>query len=101
MKLNELLSLAVIDFNAKNYAKEFGYTSNHISYFYNNLYQIILYKESKCIEELFFNLPIINFDVCYTKIQEKINSTDKIIIALIKKLNVGQKITISYLFYHP
>ena len=59
MKLNELLSLAVIDSNAKNYAKEFGYTSNHISYFYNNLYQIILYKESKCIEELFFNLPII------------------------------------------
>ena len=103
INLQEFLIHRGIDINAKNYAKEFGYTIKHISYLYNNIYSIVLYKDLNCIEELSINLPKIDFGDCYTKIQKNLEppTNEKLIIALIEKSNGQKKSTTSYLFYHP
>ena len=92
-----------IDFNAKNYAKEFSYTIKHVSAFYNNTCTILLYKDINCIEELSINMPKIDFGDCLQKVKNNLQppSNDSIIIALIKNLNEQGKSTTSYSFYHP
>ena len=45
----------------KNYAHEFGYIKKHVSYYYNNEYSILLYKENECIEELLIDITKIDF----------------------------------------
>ena len=102
--LYEFLSSGGIDVSAKNYAKEFEYTEKHISYFYNELYSILLYKDANCIRELNIDMPKIDFAACYSKVQDSLKKEEKnkkIIIALVEKLNKGQKSKISYFFYHP
>ena len=101
--LKEFLTTGGVDFNAKNYAEEFGYTTKHISLFYNNLYSILLYKDSSCVSELNINMPKIDFGNCYSKIQKNLSppTNDKIIISIIEKLNGNKKSSISYSFYHP
>ena len=49
-------------------------------------------------------MPKIDFAACYSKVQDSLKkeeSNKKIIIALVEKLNKGQKSKISYFFYHP
>ena len=101
--LQEFLLNGGIDINAKSYAKEFGYTTKHISHFYNSIYSILLYKEQNCIEELKVNIPKVDFGTCYIKVQNSLDSSidDKIIIALIEKSNGNKPSTTSYSFYHP
>ena len=71
----------------KTYAKEFVYTDKHISLFKNEVYSIMLYKNAECITELELPMPEIDFGVCYTKVQEKNNITDSLIIAIIDKIS--------------
>ena len=100
--LYEFLTSGGVDFSAKNYAKEFYYTEKHISYFYNNQYSILLYKDSNCIEELNINMPKVDFKACYKKVQGSIKPlNDKLIIGLVEKLNLNQKSKTTYFFYHP
>ena len=103
--LQEFLHNGGIELNAKNYAKEFSYTTKHVSLLYNDLYSILIYKDDICIKELSINMPKIDFGSCYTKVQKNISDTtndnDKLIIALIERLNAQKKSTISYAFYHP
>ena len=100
--LQEFLTSGGVDLNAKNYAKEFSYTTRHISHYYNNIYSIILYKDKNCIEELAVNMPKVDFGDCYTKVQEKMQppTNDKIVVAIVERL-IGQKKSNSYSFYHP
>ena len=92
-----------LDIYGKNYVKDFSYTQRHVSYFYNNFYSIILYKDSYCIEQLSINMPKIDFGTCYTKVRDSLHLTedDTLIIALIEKFNPQRKSTIIYSFYHP
>jgi len=101
--LQEFLHNGGIDLNTKNYAKEFSYTTKHVSLLYNDLYSILIYKDGNCIKELSINMPKVDFGTCYTKVQKNISDTtnDKIIIVLIERLNAQTKSTISYAFYHP
>ena len=101
--LYDFLSSGGVDFNAKNYAKEFEYTTKHVSYYYNSLYSILFYKDIKCIEELSINMIKIDFGDCYSKIKENLDppTDDNIIIGLIEKKNADKKSTISSFFYHP
>lgn len=98
--LQEFLLNGGIDVNAKSYAKEFGYTTKHISHFFNSIYSILLYKEPNCIEELKVNMPKVDFGSCYIKVQNSLDSSinDKIIIALIEKSNGNKPSTTSYFF---
>ena len=101
--LKEFLTNGGIDTSAKNYANEFNYTKKHVSYLYNKIYSIYLYKDSTCINELSLNIPKVDFGNCYMKVQQHLDppSNDSIIIALIEKANDPQKSSISYFFYHP
>jgi len=100
--LYEFLTSGGVDFNAKNYAKEFHYTDKHLSYYYNSQYSILIYKDSNCIEELNIKMPKVDFQSCYIKVQESLKPiNDKVIISLVEKLNGNQKSKISYFFYHP
>ena len=101
--LKQELDLDEIDLNAKNYAEEFSYTDKHVSYYYNDLYSILFYKDSSCVEELSLKMPKVDFGNCYSKILDNLNppTTDKIIIVLIEKINKQKKSSTTYLFYHP
>ena len=101
--LKDELDLDEIDLNAKNYAEEFSYTDKHVSYYYNDLYSILFYKDSTCIEELSLKMPKVDFGNCYSKILDNLDppTTDKIIIVLIEKINKQKKSSTTYLFYHP
>ena len=92
-----------VDFNAKIYAKEFKYTTKHLTHYYNDLYSILLYKDIACIDELSIKMAKIDFGVCYTKVKEKIDppTDDNIIVALVEKFNGDKKSTNTYSFYHP
>ena len=102
IELQENFTSEEADLNAKNYAKEFSYITTHISHYYNSEYSLILYKDKNCIEDLAINVPKVDFGVCYTKVQEKMQppTNDNIVVAIVEKL-IGQKKTNSYFFYHP
>ena len=101
--LQEFLTNGGVDLNAKNYAKEFGYTVKHISQYYNSIYSILIYKDVNCIEELSIKMPKVDFGDCYTKVQESLEppTNDKLVIALVERSNGQKKSTTSYSFYHP
>ena len=70
---------------AKNYAKEFQYTDNHISVYKNNIYSITLYKNAECISDLNLTIPQIDFGECYKKVQNNHTINDNLVIAIITK----------------
>ena len=85
----------------RNYAKEFNYTSNHISKFKNNLYSVIIYKNSDCISQLSLEEPEIDFGECYKKVKND-NKINDLIIVIITKINdFNYKKIFSYSMYEP
>jgi hypothetical protein len=87
---------------AKTYAKEFEYTSKHISIFKNEVYSIMLYRKAECITELGLPMPEIDFGTCYEKVQRNYSIHDPLLIAIIdKKSNKKNNPITSYSFYHP
>ena len=99
----EILEKENVDLKAANYAKEFGYTQKHVSYFYDNSFSILIYKDPNCLEELSISTPKIDFGSCYTKISNNLNppSNDSLVVALIEKTNEQKQSSIFYSFYHP
>ena len=97
-KLNE-----IVDANAKTYSKEFLYTSKHVSYYYNELYSILFYKDYNCIEELSINISKIDFGNCSNKILKSLTppTTSPITIAIVERKNEGKKSESTAYFYHP
>ena len=99
----EILEKENIDLNAADYAKEFSYTKKHVSYFYDNFFSILIYKDPDCLDELSINMPKIDFGSCYTKVSNNLNppSNDSFVVALIEKINEQKQSSIFYSFYHP
>jgi len=101
--LDDNITDSEIEAITKNFAREFQYTDNHISLYKNNIYSIIIYKNSDCIFELSLEFPEIDFGECErkVKINNQINGT--LIIAIITKNingNKNEKI-ISYSLHDP
>ena len=88
---------------AKTYAKEFSYTDKHISLFKNEVYSIMLYKNSQCIVELQLSMPEIDFGSCYIKVQNKYGfQNSPLLVAIIDKTSSKKSNPItSYSFYDP
>ena len=85
---------------AKTYTDEYSYTNNHISKFKNNDYDIIVYKNSHCIEELSLDLPKIDFGDCYNKVKDLKDIKENLtIVTQIKYYEKNHIITHS--FYNP
>ena len=87
---------------AKTYAKEFTYTNKHISLYKNEVYSIMLYKSTSCINELQLPMPEIDFGTCYLKVKAANEIKDTLIVAIIDKMsNKNSNPITSYSFYHP
>ena len=100
--ISDILVSNYIDSNAKSYAKEFGYTKKHISFFYNSEYKIILYKDLNCIYKLNIKITKVDFQECYSKVKESIKPIEEeLIIGLVERLYNQKNSQISYYFYHP
>ena len=84
----------------ETYSTEFNYTNNYVSVYENDKYHITIYKNMSCISELSLDVPIIDFDKCYKKIQEEYNITEELIIAIVERLDQNNPNT-SYSIYHP
>ena len=101
MEIESNSIIETVNLNAKIYAEEFGYTSKHISYYYNDEYSILLYKDNDCIQSLSIDISKIDFESCYNKVKGNLNGNDNIIIAIVERFNSkGQSTSIFYL-YHP
>ena len=88
---------------AKNYAKEFIYTNNHVSIYTNNIYSIIIYKNDECIKELSIEIIKIDFNECKKNIKYIFNIDNNLIIVIITKLinNLNYKKIIFYSIFNP
>ena len=70
-------NLEVIETLVKSYISEFYYTDNYISLYQNVNYSIIIYKKGQCITDLNLELPNVDFQSCYTKVQTKYELTNQ------------------------
>ena len=102
INLNGLISQENVKLSAKNYATEFYYTINHISTFTSSNFTMALYKNASCINELKLNITKIEYDSCIQqlKIDNNINKTENLIIAVIDIVNGNHSFT-SYGFFNP
>jgi len=91
---------------AKNYAKEFSYTNNHIINYISDQYSIILYKTSECITKLNINIPKIDFKECYLKVKDYYSLQKDLVIAIIDRFIYDENARVknpdtTYAFFHP
>ncbi len=88
---------------AKTFAKEFNYTSNHVSIYNNSIYSITLYKKVDCLSELNLTIPELNFGECYEKLKSTFHINDDLVIAIITKKIDGKPSPkmIYYSAYNP
>ena len=102
LQLEETIVQENIKLVAKNYAKEFDYTVNHISTFISSNFVMVLYKNSSCINELNLNITKIEYDSCIQKLKRdnNIDLDKKLIIAIIDIITGEQPYT-SYGFFDP
>ena len=63
-------------------------------------YTIIIYKDQNCISELSLEFPDVDFQSCYTKVQQEYRITLNLIIVIVDKRGVKIPSTF-YSFYHP
>ena len=86
----------------KIYAKEFNYTSNHVSIYKSSYFTIVIYKNNLCIEEL--NLEVAKIDItdCYTKTKKLLGFTNEELITVLYeyKKNANNAVTV-FKFFHP
>ena len=84
----------------ETYSQEFNYTNNYVAMYENKNYSIAIYKNSSCISDLSLDIPLIDFQNCYKKIQSIYNITQDLIIAIVDRLDQDNPNT-SYSIYHP
>ena len=101
--LAEKDNLTIISTLVKSYIAEFYYTELYISKYENQNYTIYIYKESNCIKELNLLMPNVDFQKCYTKVQNEYGINEKLIIVIVNKNinNLLRNPITFYSFYHP
>ena len=91
IRFDDNITESEIETMTKNFAREFQYTDNHVSLYQNNIYSIIIYKNSDCIFELNLEFPEIDFGECERKVKIKNKINDTLIIVIITKNIDGKK----------
>ena len=92
--------LEVIGTLVKTYISEFGYTDKHISLYNNQNYTVMVYKTARCINELSLEMPNVDFQSCYQKVQAAYNITQDLIISIAEKKDTSNPKTF-FSFFHP
>ena len=101
-ELYDFLKEGGVENIAKTYAKEFTYTNKHISLYKNEVYSIMLYKSTSCINELQLPMPEIDFGTCYLNVKAASGIEETLIVAIIDKMSNKKSNPItSYSFYNP
>ena len=98
--LSQKDDLRIITVLVKTYISEFSYTNHYVSLYQNKNYSILIYKDSSCIKELKLEMPSVDFQSCYSKVQIAYNITEDLIIVIVDKKE-SQNPTTFYSFYHP
>ena len=93
-------NLDAVEILAKSYASEFSYTNNHISSYKNDNYSIIIYKNANCIKELALEMPNIDFESCYKKVQEYYGIEEDLIVTIAERKLINNPLTF-FSFFHP
>ena len=93
-------NLQVLDILVKTYLSEFNYTDKHISEHNNENFTIVIYKKASCIKELSLEVPYIDFQSCYEKVQRQYGISQDLIVSLVDRKWVSNSKTF-YSFYHP
>ena len=114
--LSHVYSLDMTNSLAKGYIDEYYYTDKYIEKIYNSNYNIYIFKDFECLEELDINIPDIRNsthgllegnndnkienDSCYKKILNELNIEENklLVIYFEDKTNIGEK---GYLLYNP
>ena len=87
---------------AKNYAEEFHYTENHISKYNSLNFNMILYKNSFCIEELKLDITKIEYNSCIQQLKKDNNISEyKDLIIAIIDIKRGDNPITSFGFFNP
>ena len=102
LNLDETINQENVKLAAKNYAKEFYYTVNHISRFLSQNFTMVLYKNSTCIDALNLNITKIEYDSCIQQLKKdnNINENKELIIGVIDIKSGNNPIT-SFGFFNP
>ena len=93
-------NLEIIGTLVKSYISEFTYTNHYISLYENNNYSIMIYKDSNCIKALSLEMPEVDFQSCYRKVQQEYGITEDLIIVIVDRKKLSNPLTY-YSFYHP
>ena len=92
-------TMKVVETLAKAYASEFQYTSKHIAKYNNKKFNIIIYKDSSCIQSQDLKMPTIDFLDCSEKVKKFYNITE--LIAAVADRKTTKNPTSFIGFYHP
>ena len=98
--LSENDNLEIIGTLIKTYISEFDYTKRYVTIYENNNYVIMIYKDTNCIKELNIEIPNVEFQSCYTKVQNAYGITEELIIVIVDRKILHNAKTF-YSFYHP
>ena len=93
-------NLEIISTLIKSYISEFYYTDNYVSHYQHTNYSIMIYKNRSCITELNLQMPNVDFQSCYTKVQNEYSINQDLIIVIVDKKESNNAKTF-YSFYHP
>ena len=102
MKVNIIhLNFNIINIIVKNYANEFCYTQNHISFFYSNdNYSMVIYKNKSCLRDLNIISSKIFYENCLEKIYGVYNIINPIVV-VIDRIGKYANPSIYFAFYNP
>ena len=93
-------NLDIIETLVRTYLSEFNYTKKHISKYNNENYTIIIYENSNCIKELSLEMPNVDFQSCYKKVQDAYNIKEDLIISIADKKELINPKTF-FSFFNP
>ena len=98
LKKNE--DFQIIKTLAKSYLNEFNYTNNHLSLYTSIYYDILLYKNRACLDEISLSMPRIDFKECYNKVKREYHIEEDLLISVVDQK--GTKGAPPFFnFYHP
>ena len=94
------LTYNIINELAKNYAKEFLYTNNHVSQFIVDNYIITFFKNKSCLLNLHLNNSIIDYDECLNLINESYNISSPLIV-IVDRIGRYNYLSTKIAFFNP
>ena len=84
----------------KSYCEEFYYTNFHITKIINVEYNLFIFKNYNCINELSLDIDTIDFDSCYNKIKHYYYINDDLIIIYFEKYDIYNPVS-AYILCDP